>query len=816
METLWHDLRFASRWMIKKPMIALAAILSLALGIGANTTIFSLVNELFLRPVPVEEPSRVLAVYTVDERNPGLGASSHLNWKDLREQADVFEEMMGYDYATFGVSFGEEPIQVFGLMVSGNYFSGLGVVPHRGRFFTAVEDDTPGTHPVVVLSHGFWTRRLAADDSIVGQDLTINGQPFTVVGVAPPGFRGTDIGLEPELFAPMMMNRVIRPDDDINWYEERRGLFINSLARLAEGKDLDQAKAQLRILGQRLETEYPNENKGRSFDAVPLNQAAINPNMRGIVARSTTVLMVIVGLVLLIACANVANLLLARANERRREIATRLSLGANRGRLIRQLITESLMIALAGAVAGLGVAMLARDALLRFLPQLNLPINIALDLRLDTRVLLFTLGIAILTGILFGLAPALQSTRPNLITAIRERGDAAPGRFRWLEARHILVVSQVAFSVVALVGATLFLRSLEAAGATDPGFDADGLAVAGFDVGLQGYDQDRGEQFFQRVLDRVRSAPGVTDATLAQAGPFQGTLLRSILLEGQPPDSDRTFVMVNSISDHYFETLGVPIVQGRAFDHTDRADAVPVVIVNETMAERYWPDKDPVGQRFTFFGFDQPVEVVGVAKDSKYVSLGEDPRAFCYLPIAQLYTTSVTVVARTVGSPSQLLPTLRREIGALDSNLPLVGVETVDERIGNSLWASRFAAWLLGIFGLLALVLAVIGLYGVLSYAVNRRSREIGIRMAIGARRVDVLGLILRQSLTLVGAGLIAGALLAYLSTRLIANMLYVSATDPTAFAASIGVLLVAAGLASLLPARRATSIQPIRVLRYD
>ena len=490
--------------------------------------------------------------------------------------------------------------------------------------------------------------------------------------------------------------------------------------------------------------------------------------------------------------------------------------GADRGRLVRQLITESLVIALAGAVAGLGVATLARDALLKFLPQLNLPVNIALDLRLDLRVLLFTVAVALLTGLLFGLAPALQSTRANLITAIRERGDAAPGRFRWLEARHVLVVAQVAFSVVALVGAGLFLRSLEAAQATDPGFEAEGLAVAAFDVGLQGYDQDRGEQFFGQVLERVRSAPGVTGATLAQAGPFQPTFFRSILLEGQDPESDRTFVMVNSISDRYFETLGIPIAEGRGFQPSDREDAVPVVIVNQTMAKRYWPDQDPLGQRFTFFGFDRPVEVVGVAKDSKYINLGEDPRAVCYLPIAQLYTTAVTVVARTDGSPSQLLPTLRREIGALDSNLPLTGVETVDDRIGNSLWASRFAAWLLGIFGLLALALAVIGLYGVLSYAVNRRSREIGIRMAIGAQQSDVLAMILRQSLALVGVGLAAGGLLAYLSTRLIANMLFVSATDPTAFAASIAVLLIAAGLASLLPARRATSINPIRVLRYD
>lgn len=816
-ENFLHDLRFALRWMAKRPALTLAAILSLALGIGANTTIFSVVNELFLRPLPVEEPHRLVSIYTRDVKNPGYSAVSHLNWLDLRRDAEVFSEVVAYDWVGLGITGGEESQVVVGQMVSDDYFSTLGVEPLRGRFFTAGEGDTPGSPPVAVLSHGFWIRSLGADEGILAQTLTVNGQPVTVVGIARPEFRGTDTGIRPELWLPMSMNTVLRSDPDTNWYEERRGLFLNVVARLAPGVTVEQAEARLAALGERLEADFPDDNKGRSFTLVPLPQASIHPEMRGVVARGTTLLMVIVGLVLLIACANVANLLLARASERRREIATRLALGAEHGRLIRQLLTESVLIAGLGAGLGLVLAGIARSLLLGILPSLNFPVTLALDLRLDGRVLAFTLVVAVGTGILFGLAPALQATRTDLVTAIREQTGETPRRFLpWLETRRVLVIAQVALSVVALLGAGWFLESLRAAQSIDPGFDAEKLAVASFDTGLVGYDRPRSEQLYDQVLDRLRRLPGVKAASLAQAGPLQPSLMRSLFLEGQDPESDRTFVMVNSVSEDYFETLGLTFEEGRGFESWDRPGAVPVVIVNRAMAERYWPAEEALGKRFTFFGFEQPVEVAGVVADSKVLNLGEEPRPVAYLPLTQQYTNAVTAVVRTDGTPGDLLPGLRRELMALAPSLPLAGVGTVTETLRGSLWASRFAAWFLGLFAALALVLAIIGLYGVLAHGVVGRSREIGLRMAIGADRRDVLWLVSRQGLVLVLAGMILGGLAAWLAGGWVRGMLFVSPTEPLPYLVVAFTLLFSAGLATFLPARRATTVEPVSVLRYD
>ncbi len=814
MSNWFDDIRFAFRVLLRKPAFTAIAVVSLALGIGANTTIFTIVNELFLQTLPVQQPDRLVAIHTLDEKNAGQNPLSHLNWKDLREQNEVFSETAAYDWVALSITAGSEPLFTVGQLVSGNYFDTLGVKALHGRTFAPEEDSIPSGHPVVVLSHGFWTERLGADPTWVGRTLSINGSRFDVIGVISPEFQGIDIGLEPAVWIPMAMNPVIRTN--FNWYEERRGLFLFTFARLRDGVSMGQAESNLAVLSEQLEHDFPNENQGRSFSLVPLAEATINPFVRDAMVNGTTMLFVIVALVLLIACANVANLLLGRASERRREIAVRLSIGASRWQLVRQLLTESVTVALLGGALALLIASWARGALLGFLPTLPFPVEINLELGLDSRVLLFTLGLSILTGVLFGLIPALQATRPSLVKALKDQSDVSFGENRRLSTRNALVVGQVALSLIALLGAGLFIRSLAAAQETDPGFESENLAVVTFDVGLQGYEQAKGEQFFRELSERVGALPGVRAAALAQTGPLQGGLLRSIFLEGQDPDHDRTFVGVNVIRPGYFRTLGIPVVKGRVIDETDRADGKRVVVVNETMAERFWPGQDPLGKRYTFFGDPGPVEVIGVVRDIKYGTLGEDPQPYCYEPHSQRYSSNMTLLLRSDGNPGAALALAQRELRAMDPMLPQVGPNTIDQLIGNALWAPRFGASLLTIFGVLALVLAAVGIYGVVSFAVLRRTREIGIRMALGARRGGVLGLILKQGMLLVSVGLLLGVLAgAGLSTTL-TSLLFVSPLDPVAFGGTLAVLVLTALAASWIPARRATAIDPIRVLRYE
>jgi predicted permease len=816
MQTLLQDVRHGVRLLWKTPAFTAVAVVTLALGIGANTTIFSITNALLLQPVPVREPDRLVSLYTTDKKNPGFSPTSHLNWKDYRDKLQCFSGLLGYDWVGMSVNVSGEPRIVVGQLVSGNYFDVLGVKAALGRTFLPEEDGAPGGHPVAVVSHGFWQTQLGGDPALVGRRLSINAQPFTVIGVAPASFTGTDVGVRPELWLPMAMNRVIRSDPATNWYEERRGLFVNTIGRLRPGKQLAEARADAQALAANLEKDFPDDNKGRSATLVPLSQASINPGFRAVVVRATALLMTVVGLVLLVACANVSNLLLVRALSRRREIAVRLALGASRTRLVRQLLTESVLLAVPGAALGVLVALWARGALLAFLPTLPFPITQSLRLDLDWRVLTFTFVVALASTLLFGLLPALQASRAQVVDDLKDLAGIHKRAPFGLGARHVLIAGQVALSLVALIGAALFLRSLGAAQRTDPGFETKNLLAMGFDVGRVGMTRERAEAFFREVVERVSGVPGVAKATLAQGGPLQGTLLRSVFLEGGDPN-DRTFVQVNVVAAGYFDTMGIPVVRGRALGERDAQGAPKAVVVNETMASRLWPKADALGKRFRFFNDPQMSEVVGIAKDVKYNGLGEDPQPYVYESLGQRHSSALTLIVRTSRPPETVLESVRKQLASLDRDLPIVGARTISQVLHNSLWAPRMGASLLALFGSLALILAAVGIYGVMSYAAKQRQREIGIRIALGARRADILGLLVRQGMSVVLLGVAIGLLIAFGATRLVANMLFgISATDTASFAATALLLAFVALLANLLPARRATSVDPTVALRQQ
>ncbi len=823
MASFLQDLKFGARLLAKTPGFTVIAALSLALGIGANTTIFTLVNAVLLNPLPLEDPAQLVSIWTIDERNTGTGfgflQTSPMNFKDLRDKNEVFSGLTGHAGVPLNITGGAgNPDQVFGELVTGNFFSVLGAKPLIGRGFLPDEDKTPGEKLVCVLGHGEWQKRYGGDPSIVGRTISINGASFTVVGVMPKGFKGTNAIGAPALWVPYMTY----PQTTNGFFRElaepnnRRGLVFNVTGRLKPGVRVQQAEANLKTIARQLEQEYSNENKGRSVTLVPLAQSTVNPELRKNIVRAGGLLMTIVGLVLLIACANVANLLLARAAARQKEIALRLSLGAGRGRLIRQLLTEGTLLAVLGGAAGLLLAYWAQSLLWSFRPPF-LAAD-AIDLAPDTRVLLFTLGVSIATGVLFGLAPAIQASRPDLVGELKETG-APIGSNGLFNLRNALVSAQIALSLVALVGAGLFLRSLQHAQQISPAFDADHLAVLSFDLGAQGYTEERGRQFQQRVIERAASVPGVQAATVASTVPlFAGGFARTVFLEGQDTSDRRAgrLVQISVVGARYLETLGIPLLRGRTLVDIDQPNTPIAVVVNETMAKRFWPDQVAVGKRFKFFGQDHFTQVVGIAMDSKYNFIGEEPTPFIYQSTTQVYQPQLSLFVKAA-RPSAALGTVRGEVQQLDRTLPLTGVFTLSDIFGQSLWAPRMAASLLAVFAGLSLLLAVIGIYGVMAYAVSLRTRELGIRMALGAGRSDVLRLVLMDGLRLTAMGVASGLAASLAVTRLIAGLLYgVSPTDLVTFTV-VPVLLAAAALgASYLPALRATRIDPMVALRYE
>ena len=815
---LLQDIRYGARTLLKSPGFTIVAVLSLALGIGANTAIFSLVNAVLLRPLPVTDAPSLVAVSTTDQRNPGNLPISHLNFKDLRAQNSVFSGMAAFTFAQVNYSTGKESEQIPVQVVSANYFSLLGTQPARGRGFLPEEEET--ATPVAVVSTGFWERTLGSDPDIVGKTVMLNRTPFTVVGIAPRNFSGTLLGGGPSLWVPMSMHRVVQPGFD--WYDTRRGLFLFGLGRLKPGVTVEQARSSLRTTFANLEQAFPVDNKGRSATAVPLLDARLNPNGQGpnIVVRLSSILMIVVAIVLLIACANIANLLLARASKRRREVAIRLALGAKRTRLIRQLLTESVLLSLAGGVAGLLLAYWCLGALVTADLPLPFPIDDAVSL--DPRVLTFTVILSLATGVLFGLAPALQASKADVVPVLKNElvpsASGVRGIRAFLSLRQVLVVAQVAASLVALVAAALFLRDLRHAQQIDPGFETTGVLVMNFNLGREGYTPERGQVFYEQIAERAAALPGVRGAAIAQNPPLAGGFLRSVFPEGADTTTrDRVLVQVNTVSVGYFQAIGIPVVQGRDFTRGDTATSPKVVVINQTMAQQFWKNEEPLGKRFKFFGDQDYTTVIGVAKDSKYNGVAEDPQPFIYQPLTQNYTPAAALHVRSAGDAAALAGPVRAEVQRLDPTLALFNVRTLEEQVSQSLQPQEMNVVLLTVFGVLALLLASIGLYGVASYSVTQRTREIGVRMALGAQPSSVLGLVLGHGLILVGVGLVVGLVLAYVTAGFAkALVVGVNPHDPVTYIATAGVLGTIALLASYIPARRATRIDPLIALRTE
>jgi predicted permease len=812
METLLHDLRYGTRQLLKHRAFTILAIISLALGIGANTAIFSLVNTVLLRPLPVKEPSRLIEVYGALHNGADFTIQSYLNYKDYRDRNDVFSGLFVYRMVVSSLSHNGSNERAWGFLASGNYFDVLGVKPILGRGFLPEEDQTPGSHPVAVLSYACWQHRFAGDPSIVGRTILLNNHTFTIIGVAPKGFIGTEVAYAPEFWTPMMMAKEIEPGS--TWLDRRDSDNLFMIGRIKPGVTRAQTKAALDAITLQLGKEYPAENEGRGITLSP--PGLFIPSIRDASITFAGVLMVIVGLVLLLACVNLANLQLARATGRRKEIAIRLAVGASRVRLVRQLLTEGVLLSLAGGVLGLLLAAWINN----LVGAIKLPMDIALvfDLKLDWRVMLFALGLSILTGVAFSLLPALQSCNPALVPSLKD--DATMSGFRRSRLRNALVITQVSLSLVLLVCAGLIVRSLKAAQQMRPGFDPENAVALSFDVGLQGYEETKGRAFHRQVLERARSLPGVRSAALTSNVPLSLNYnYSSIYLEGQAETSTSKLPVAIpiSVSPGFFETMRIPF-RGRDFAENEDQKESRVVLVNETFARKFFPKQDSIGKRINFSGPKDPLwEIIGVCGDGKYNSLGEAPMPAVFRPQFRDYDTLCTLVVRTNGDPRAIIPALRSEIQKMDATLPIYDVKTLTEHMDIPLFPARMAANVLGSFGVLALVLAAIGIYGVMSYVVAGRTREIGLRMALGAQFRHVHQLILRQGMMLATIGLVLGLGIVFVLARFLKSMLYgISPSDPLTFTTITILLAGVALLACLIPAQRATRVDPMVALRDE
>jgi predicted permease len=809
--------------MLKSPGFTGAVVLALALGIGVNTTIFGLVDGLLFRPLPIDRIDEVVRVTAVSpERPDDHFNSSYPVFADYRDQSSSFVALAAYsDDNAVHLSAGEgAPERLTGALVSGRFFEVLGTRPWRGRLIGPDDDRTPGGHPVAVISHGLWRRLFGGGDDVIGRTVRLNLHPFTIVGVAPPGVVGVSLDTLPDLWVPISMAAQAIPElaRDAPVFETRGFYWLSVVGRLKPGVTVRHAQAELDVIATRRAAGQPDKRRDPFAGVVPAQQLVTDTEAAERYRTLSLVLLGVVGLVLLIACADAAGLLLVRAEQRQREMAVRLAMGATRGRLVRQLLTEGALLAGVAAMLGVVVAQWSGDALLAMLPP-DFPLApAARGPFAEPRVLLFTLAVAAVSSLALGLAPAWRASRPSLVPALKQDAAVAGRRGR-VTLRGALVVTQIAVSVLLLVGAGLLLRTVAAFGALSPGFDTERVMVASVDVAVQGYDEARGRQFFDDLRTRIAALPGVTRAAFGRMVPVLASGMGvTFEIAGRKSAGTSPSADFNTVSSGFFRALGIPVLEGRDFGAADTASGPPVVIVNRALAERHFPGRSALGQRLSDIGpFGADAEVIGVVGDARYRSLRDPAPPMIYASHAQFYLPRLSLVVQTTLPPAAATQALTAAAAGLDADMPLYQVRTMRERLRASLAVERLLAWLLSAFAGLAIFLAAAGLYAVVSYSTTLRTREFGIRLALGATAGQLRGLVLGQTLWLVGVGLIVGLAAAAGAARLLGTLLFdVRPTDPVTYGA-VGVVLLCVGIAAAQwPARRAARVNPAEALRTE
>ena len=814
MENLIQDIRYGLRMLLKSPGVSIVATIALALGIGANTAIFSVVNAVLLRPLPFPDSDRLMSVWETDyQRGQTRGSSSYLNFVDWRDQNHVFEHMSSFHDSDFIMTGRGEPARLQGAVVNANLFTLLGVAPVLGRGFLPDEDKPNENGRVVVLGQSLFQKRFNSDASIVNQPVTLDGKSYTVIGVMPGSFE-FPIQNEP---VDLWTTVAVDASGESPITNQRGAHYMQVIARLKPNVTKEQAQAEMTTIAARLEKQYPDTNSRKGI--------MVEPTLNGLVGDVRPALLILlgaVGCVLLIACANVANLLLARAMVRHKEMAIRSALGASRSRVLRQLLTESVLLALAGGSLGLVLAVWWSDVLIA-LGKSDIPR--AMQVGLDWRVLGFTLALSLLTGIVFGLVPALHSSKPQLTESLKEGGRGSSEGARRNRVRNTLVVTELAIAVVLLVGAGLLIQSLWRLRQVSPGFNAQNVLTFSLAVPEVKYPTEKQSQFFSDLTTRISSLPGVQSSSCILPLPLSGDRFSlSFEQEGKPiAKGDQPSADFFNIGIGYFRAMGIPLLKGRDFDDRDRHKSTQVIIVSDTFARRFFPDEDPIGKHIkpgiSTFDNEKPSmrEIVGVVGDVRNRSLSTEPRPAFYVPQTQTPFSQMTVVVRTIGDPHSLMTAINKEVASSDPDLPVFSVKTLEEYMSASVAAPRFNTTLLTLFASVALILTIVGLYGVMSYSVAQRTNEIGIRMALGAQTRDVLRLIVGQGFKLVLIGLAIGLVGALALSRLLASLLFgVGAKDPLTFAAVAVVLGTIGVLACYLPARRAARVDPLVALRYE
>jgi predicted permease len=822
MASFWQDLRYAFRALGKSPWFAALAVVTLALGIAVNTSIFSIVNGFLLRPMPVPHPEQLTVLSLQQAGDKSLQNFSYPDYLDLRSQPTTFSDIFAYHLTLGGLTADNRGDHCIATRVTGNYFSVLGVQPALGRLILPTEGQTPGSDPILVLGHSYWQKRFAGDKNVIGKKVEMNGHPLTIVGVAPQGFHGTYFVVDSDLYVPLSADTGTKDEKQAqNTWTDRSERSLTLMARLRPDSNLKHAQSSLDVAAQRLAQQHPETDKGISIRAFPEQLARPEPDPDNTIPSVSLAFMALAALVLLVACFNVTNVLLVRANARQREMAIRAALGAGRFRLVRQYLTESLMLALLGAAGGMLLAYWA----MRFLSSIPLGTDLPLQLKFmpDARVYFFALGAALLTGMIVGVFPALRVARRDVSSVLHDGARGSSGGRRRQFVRGSLVVAQVAGSLVLLIVAGLFIRSLAKAQTVYLGFTPANVLDFSIDVQQVGYQEVQGRAFYSELESRLRALPGVVSVAQAFSVPM-GVMSAGdpVYVEGHPVEAGQQplGVQYNMVSNGYFDTLRIPVHSGRTFTDADEDKAPAVAIVNQTMAKKFWPGQHPIGRRFSTKSASGPfIQIVGVVQDGKYKGIVEDPQPHFYFPLNQSYMPLRTFHVRTSVPPEALSMQVQSQVRALAPNLAISELQTLDQALQglNGYLFFQLGAQLTGTMGLLGLVLAVVGVYSVASYAAVQRTQEIGIRMAIGATPADILRMVLRQGVGIVTIGLLIGLAAAFAGTRLLADLIYgVTPSDPITYAAVVTMLLAVALLACWIPARRATRVSPVIALRFE